>query len=234
MNVARVTRSVAEQCAFALLLIPPLIFMGCQGAQRPSQGPASVATQPASQEPSQINVEGPYTHPGLKMRFPERIGDFERGKVLRYDQSEEDVSVGYNLLSPRYPVVATVYVYPGVRVVSIGSLPKVVAQAKALIEEREFSAVKNEILKWYPGATSVTEDEALLDQPGRTLKGRKLTFKFERVVAGTRLPMLSETYLFTLDKWFIKYRFTYPEQSHDLATAQIREFMTSLQWPEEL
>src|SRR3954463_6501539 len=57
-----------------------------------------------------------YVHPASKFSFPKRINNFKFAGVIRYAHDDSDISVGYN--SPT-PTVATVYVYPAPKNMSV-------------------------------------------------------------------------------------------------------------------
>jgi len=181
-------------------------------------------------QPEVIKAEGTYTHTSSGMTFPPRVGDFQRGTVLRYDTEGLDESVGYNLVVPFGAVASTVYVYPAPPLISIGSPPAVVATARAMLSQGEFEKRKKEILLSHPGARLIHEKSVSLPQGSVTYSGKMATLEFEDVLAGRRQALRSDLYLFCYvdGKWAIKYRFTYPR---DLDVAkEIEAFMQNLRW----
>lgn len=160
--------------------------------------------------------DGMYVHAPSGFKFPEAVGTFARVGIDTYDDTGQDTSVGYNNQS--YLISATVYVYPAGELTSGGSPPN----------QAHFNAVKAAIEREHPQATAVVNDQRVT--LGSAV-GVKATYRLDALFAGARRPLLSETYLFGSGTWFVKYRFTYPEASHEQASAQIREFMDSLRWP---
>lgn len=112
----------------------------------------------------------------------------------------------------------------------IGSPPDVVAAAHALVRQGRFQRVKQEILQAHPGARLISEEETTLTQAGQRHKGMKAAVAFEDMFAHRFQPVRSYVSLFDDGKWAIKYRITYPNDSHDVVPEAINEFMNALAW----
>jgi hypothetical protein len=180
--------------------------------------------------PEVIQRKEVYTHPASGMKFPVRVGGFQRVTLFRYDLQERDVSAGYNLITPVCTIAATIYVYPTPSSVSTGSPPGTIANTRARLLEAEFKTRKQEILNSHPGARLIQEENIRLPQGAKTYSGMMATFEFEGIFGGQNSALLSNLYLFcdVEGEWIIKYRFTYPKNVD--ASKEIEGFMKSLKW----
>jgi len=203
----------------ALLIAASTLCLACPDTRR----------QPP--EPVKLTVQGLYTHEASGMAFPERVDPFIRGDIVRYDSKGKHISAGYNLVSFVCPIAATVYIRAAGRVISIGSPPDVVAEAHAMVLQKEFYAEMRVIEGVHPGARLMATDEATLVQGGKPQVGRKAVYEFNEGTEWFPKRNTSRLYLFRYGKWNIKYRFTYPSIIDTQADACIKVFMTSLQWP---
>lgn len=164
------------------------------------------------------------------MRFPIRVGEFQRVTLLRYDFQERDVSAGYNLITPLCAIAATLYVYPAPSSVSTGSPPGTIPNTQARLLQNEFQTRKREISDSHPGARLIQEKEIRLLQGVKLYSGMVATFEFEDVFGGQTEVLSSDLYLFCYGQgeWIIKYRFTYPKNVN--ASKEIEDFMRNLKW----
>ncbi len=180
--------------------------------------------------PEVIQRKEVYTHTASGMKFPVRVGEFQRVTLFRYDLQERDVSAGYNLITSLCAIAATIYVYPPPSSVSTGSPPGTLANTRATLSEAEFKTRKQEILNSHPGARLLQEENIKLLQGAKTYSGRMATFEFEGIFGGQDNALLSNLYLFCYveGEWIIKYRFTYPKNVD--ASKEIEGFMKSLKW----
>lgn len=187
--------------------------------------------QPSS--PMPITVDGAYTHPGTHMVFPESVGQFCRVQVTQFAPAEKDVGIGYNLVDPENPVVATVYVYPSPRLISIGSPANVVEGARSQLFENHLEALKREIVGAHPDATLISEEDITVTSHDREHKGRKVSFNFQYAfgISGPE-DATSQLYLFQEDDWLIKYRITFPRSS---ARGQVaaEDLLNTMEWPKK-
>jgi hypothetical protein len=185
----------------------------------------------ASQSPLQITRSSEaYVHRASGMVFPSSVGEFRKISSDRFDAEGLDVSAGYDLAAPGLEIVATVYVYPAPRLVSIGSPPAVIESARETLCRQEYANRKQEVFDFHPGARLVREASAAPPQGG-PLPGAMAAFSFDDTLAGERRALGSELYVFCYagDRWAFEYRFTYPEEQD--AGPTIRAFMTALRWP---
>jgi len=180
--------------------------------------------------PEKILTQGDYIHPASRIVLPESIGGFPRCTVQRYDVDGLDVSAGYNYTSILHPMVATVYIYPAPGLVSIGSSPETVANARALLTDSEFAKRKQEILSVHPDAKLIDECDTTRTEKGKSYPGKMAVFEFEDVLFGSKTPLRSRLYLFCYigGKWTVKYRFTHPRTVE--VDEEIEEFIQSIRW----
>ena len=181
-------------------------------------------------QPEPVVIIGTYVHPASKITMPESVAGFQRDMVLRYDVDGLDVSAGYNLGSAIHQIAATVYVYPAPGLVSIGSPPDVVADARAHLTEGEFERRMQEIQRAHPGATLIGQRDTLRTENGQPYPGKLAVFEYEDMFAGSKVPLRSHLYVFCYvgGKWAIEYRFTHPK-SED-ADKEIQEFIEKWSW----
>jgi hypothetical protein len=152
----------------------------------------------AAAQPQDISAPGTVAHAAARAGFPERVGDFRRVHVLRYD--EDDISANYDLRRGEDFIRISVYIYPAPPV------PR--AQHAALCEEH-MAGVTDVIMRQYPGA-EVTEIGAAAAIAG-TEEGLRL-----RAVHRIRIPLRgpapeetrteSRLYCYVEGDWLVKYR----------------------------
>jgi hypothetical protein len=180
---------------------------------------------------------GDYIHAPSGMTFPLTVGDFRRIRITRFNAEETDIGVGYDLIlpthylvSPTQGVAATVYVYPAPSLVSIGSPPEVVADARSHLCAGEFARRKAELMDAHPGAQLIREGAVL--PPGREsgVPGSMAAYEMEGVFSHQKQQMSSVLYVYCYvgGKWAIEYRFSSPK-AVDLDGA-ISTFMAALPW----
>lgn len=161
-----------------------------------------------------------YTHNGSQFPFPPKIGNYHRVAITQYDHEALDVSVGYNLHSNEIAIIAmTVYIYPRIQRAPDDTLAG------------HFGTCKHEVSSHHPNAKLVSEGEVQAAPGGLKRKGQHATFTATEDLAGTQQPVRSELYLFSLGRWFIKYRVTYPIGQQAVAEPLIRAFIDELAWP---
>jgi hypothetical protein len=155
------------------------------------------------------------------MMFPERVGGFQRGKIVQHDAAGYDVSAGYDLRVNGSRAVATVYVYP---------IPPTAERGIVLLRG-ELERVKAEIVQFSPTARLLSERLTQLEQGGRTFGGIVATFGIDPPNRFGGERFLSHAYVFVRENWFIKYRVTYPGADQDRVGGKVEEFIRSLRWP---
>jgi len=198
------------------LVLPLLLVSACRG------------TDDTLSEPLVSTPEGDFIHSGTNIVFPEFVGEFKRVEVAQYDESADDISAGYNLESTDL-ITATVFIYPGRKVVDLGGGDDAIAATKDLLEEREFEGAKEAILARTPGLPLVSEDTAFVITNPSEQVGRRAIFEGQGMIEGNMVALRTEVDLFGLGDWFIKYRFTYSGESPS-ASAHVLDFMNRWHW----
>jgi len=171
-----------------------------------------------------------YIHPGSQMAFPDKVAGFHRIEITKYAPDESDVSAGYNSDDPTSLVTATVYVFPAPVIPNLPSETPPAARARQF--ERALAAVKKEITDAHPGAKLISEAEFVLNQVGRSHKGKKVSYEMAFNDGARPVNSCSDMYLFLSGKWLIEYRISCPKTSAAAAQRAINEFLTALTWDE--
>ena len=156
--------------------------------------------------------------------FPATVGGFSRGEVKLYDAEGADMSAGYDLADPACQVAITVYVYPGPRLISIGSPPAVIATARKHLTDGHFEQVKREVLKYHPHAAAVSDQESSMAFRGQSLYGRIATFKSVEIFAWRTQAIVTQAEVYACGRWIIKYRITYPAALEQAAAESVHAF----------
>ena len=212
MNAIKIFKTVLPFAAIVLL-------SGC-----PAVPPRSL------EQPEELAVHGAYLHKGSNIKLPESVGVFQREMLTRYDANGLDVSAGYDLVTPSNHIAATVYVYPAPRLVSIGSPPDVIAEAKAHLAESEFERRQREIHQVHPDAMLIEQHDTVRTEDGLSYPGKMAIYEYEDLFAGSRQILRSELYVFCYigGKWAVEYRITRPKAEQ--ADQQIQQFIDNWNW----
>jgi hypothetical protein len=168
---------------------------------------------------SVVLTEGTYFHRYSNMEFPERVGGFQRKRLVTYDPDEQHLSVRYDLVTSGRDVAATIFVYPCADTGDDSNNQ----------DQHHFDALKVHIMKDHPEAVLVYEGEVKFRRAGEIRRGKMASFKFTDVFAYGVERLLSHVYLFRNDKWFIEYRITYPQVQHDAVVDEVNKFLSSFQ-----
>ena len=184
-----------------------------------------------SRAQTQLKVRGPFLARDAAVTFPERVGAFQRVSIILYTPDSKNLSAGYNLMDPSNPVVATVYIYPARRVLSFGSPRNVVDEAHDKLEEMEMDSVIHEILNAHRGAQLLDQGRINVSAGGRILPGRHARFAYQDVLFERKQPVVGHVWLFTVGKWYLKYRVSCPAQTEAPALNSVRKLMTALPVP---
>jgi hypothetical protein len=130
--------------------------------------------------------------------MPEKIGPFERGEVLQYDEAGLNLSAGYDALvgsgSP-LPVVVTLYVYPATPGHSL---------------DAHFDSLLTQIGEAHGGARPQVRKDILLSP--RHYVGRYAVFGYEEPWGGQAEDVHLRSYLvlYRWKDWWVKWRVTTP------------------------
>jgi hypothetical protein len=221
MRIDLATKIRAKSLIFQpLLMAVSLLLVGC---------PATTAPRYLT-SPQTVSTQGAYVHAASGMVLPERVGPFARQSVLRYDVDGRDISGGYLFGVGSERIVATVYVYPGPTLTSIGSPADVVASAKAKLTESEFRRRQDEILRFNPTAKLIEEHDVSRSEAGRIYVGKAATYELIGPFGNDKIPLTSRLYVYCFvdPEWAIEYRFSYPRQMN--ADAAIQQFIDDWSW----
>jgi hypothetical protein len=159
-------------------------------------------------DPRDITPEGEYAHAPSGLRFPLRVGEFQREKVLQYDAVGNDVSVGYNLEIPSSLMAATVYMYP--------------------LTARSFDDELASVQRAHASFALTARRELVLERGGEKQGCQLAEFSYEEVFAHQFGPVSSCLLVCDRDPWRIKWRFTYRSSSEKALTDDMRRLATEL------
>jgi hypothetical protein len=177
-----------------------------------------------------------YVHSYSKFSFPKRIEKFQFVGIFEYDRYGKDISAGYN--NPT-PIVATVYVYPAAKNLSLLPSPPLQNVSDTLIDH-EFDLRKLEISKSHPDARLISEGPCEIVQGNNSFKGKKAVYSMAYRLGFSNRDSLSELYIFLTepsvmflvnDRQYVEYRITYPLAVQSQATNEIASFLSKLTWP---
>lgn len=194
----------------------------------PAQTPAGAGT---NRLPRLLSCDGPYTHPGLKMVFPQSVGVFRRSTITQYDARERDVGVGYTSTNARTPAIVSVCVFPAPSYTP----PSAFAGNAADVGEAAFQAHLEDagraILRRYPGSRLATNELFTLTRGSEKAVGRRVTFELTFRFGAVPGDAISYLYLFHRLNWLIEYRVTFPKGSRMAADIDVDDFLQQLAWP---
>ncbi len=163
------------------------------------------------------------------MTFPKTVGTFGRTNINQYDKDGLDVSAGYNLWTLNGIVVTTVYCFPGPSLVSIGSPPDVVADAKAHLADAAFDSIKREISAHHLKVKFIDEQTVTHDSNGKTYAGKIAKFEYSEATSPDQtLYSTVALFCFVNEKWALEYRFTSSNEPATMAATET--FISTLPW----
>jgi hypothetical protein len=171
----------------------------------------------------EVNARDTAVHAASGMRFPERVDEFRRIALTRYDKEGLDVSAGYALTNPSGPIIAIINVSP------TQSTTQAQSDRDRLCDE-EFGRRKAEFVSQRPGATLVDQQAMSWPQGERRLPARRASYDYAESLRGTRVELSSSLFVFCFvgDRWAVQYRFTSPREVR--AAEPIWSFVNNLPW----
>ena len=216
-------RACLNQKAMRIILISMGVMTagflcGCPGANE-----STVLSKPIP-----IVTETSFVHAATEVVFAPAIDGFDRVGILQYDQEGRNVSASY-VFTAGHDIVATVYIYPAPKLVSIGSPANVVAGARWHLMQGEFQGVKHDIMRAHPNALLKSEELSYLEFNGERLPGLVARYEYEDLFAGAISPLTSDAYLFPWGKWLLKFRTTYTQSSSERVQPIIQSFMDAIE-----
>jgi hypothetical protein len=140
--------------------------------------------------------------------------------VSRYDTEFNNVSGHYELEGPVWGI-ATVYHYPAA---ADGSFP---TYSEISLE---FETAKRDIALAHEGAILISESKNQVIVNGVSLQGHQAVYSLDRP-ENEDGPMLSSLHLYTLENWFLKFRFTHAEIESPRVVPHQKDFIEAIRWP---
>ncbi len=181
---------------------------------------AILCTAPAmaAQHIAHVEPQATYTNRASHFWFPPEIAGFRReAKVTEFDDAGRDMGVGYNELTNG--IAATVFVYPMVKDPPDNTL------------EGHFASCKAAAMNPFADAKLISEGKCEINSGAQKHAGWHASFTCTRDFGGKKQRVRSQIYLFTKDRNFVLYRFTYPATEGKNAEEAVQRFVNTLEWP---
>jgi hypothetical protein len=177
----------------------------------------AIIVQPASAQEQFVPPDGPWVHAPTGTAFPQQIGDFTRTRVVKYDATGADSSVGYNYEDASGQLTVTIYVYP---LRPSHSCADHFASARQSIEER------------YEGWLLIRLDSAPSPDGARNAVADRARYHLPARGIGDKVPdMWSDVYLHCPkgERWLVKYRASW--DGTQATFPDMGQFMAAIPWP---
>ena len=190
---------------------------------------AALALPSGATAQERIDRRGTVAHAPAGTGFAERVGDFRRTSVVRFDPAGDNLSAGYSLDRPEGRVALTVYIYPSPR--AAGGSGSGDAAARATLCAREFEDVRQAIAIHH-GELAPADAGAPEALPGTDpALSHRAAFRFRTDFDGRTQEVRSEArlYCYVAGRWQVKYRVTAPAGVQ--ADAEIDAFVRQGPWP---
>lgn len=169
---------------------------------------------------------GQVGHPGTGLAFPKRLGGFARLDLHAYD-GPNHISVGYNRNHLYAPVIATIYVYPGLSQKQFGTRNKEameIARRDFLLQS--FAQARQDLEDAHPGAEFLQLDNnAVYPLFGEYRNGLSVVYGYKSKFGLFNVPSFSQLAMFPLGGWLVKFRLTYPVDGAENAAEAIGQWM---------
>lgn len=178
---------------------------------------AVTIARPASAQEQFVPPDGPWVHAATGTVFPQRIGDFARTKVVRYDPAGADSSIGYSYKDASGQLTVTIYVYP---MQPSHSCAEYFTSARQSIEER------------YAGWLLIRLDTAPSPDGARAAVADRARYHLPAHAMNENVPDLwSDVYLHCPkgDRWLVKYRASW--DGTQATFPDMGRFMGAIAWP---
>ena len=174
-------------------------------------------------QPQDITAPGTVLHPAARAGFPERVGDFERAEVIRFQ--EGDYGANYDLARGDDRVRLSIYIYPA---------PRVSRTQRASACQEVMQGVTEAIFQQHPDAELNELGAAPLvpgTEPGLGLRTVH-SFRFELRPGGAEdARSESRLYCYVGGDWLVKYRVSSNAGAQLDIGALIDEFIRLGPWP---
>ena len=166
-----------------------------------------------------------FTHEQSGLCFPSTVVAFERNSIHRYDEYGLNISVGYHILrgGPRMQELqATAYVYPRPH-----------PQADPLKDlDAHWPELLANVSKIHPDPQPIRGAQFPVAGWLAQHQGRGMVLGYQDVWSPRGpLATLSHLYLFARDRWYLKYRVSYPEDDWPYVDHHILALMGEVGMP---
>lgn len=178
-----------------------------------------------------ITRRGTVPHEAARTGFPERVGEFRRAQVTRFDPDGRDISASYNLVRPGGRLLLSIYIYPAARVASAPGSGATADVARAQLCRREFAGVHQAINVQYRGVTLIEQGPAPAVADVPSALSLRSVHQFRAQFDERMQDVRSETdlYCHVGGDWLVKYRVTAPRAFEDWSA--VEGFIRSGPWP---
>jgi len=178
-----------------------------------------------------IDTPGTVDHAAARTGFPERVGDFRRANVTRYDAEGRDISASYNLVRPEGRLLISVYVYPAPSVAAAPGAKETGEVARATLCARDFEAAEQAIVRHNQGARLIERGSPPAVPGTEPRLGHRSVYEFRTRFDSGVQDVRSEArlYCYVGGDWQVKYRITAPVAVD--ARAAIDAFVRAGPWP---
>jgi len=201
------------------LLACAVVLAACSSAARVAPLPSS----PLLGKPVSFNKPGPLQHAATGFEFAESYGAFKRVSARRYDAAGLNVGVGYDDRQPDCTIVTLFYVYP---TPESASAPVSTESSEQSWLDDEFSTARRYVQYNNPGMLLPELSMTSTPTADGSLPGMQLAFRDASSFSELRLFVYSK-------RWFLKYRFTYPETCETEASRRIAALIAQMPWNHE-
>lgn len=154
------------------------------------------------EEPLLITTEEDYSHSSTETVFPVQVADFNRQRVVQYDEAANDIAVGYEYFTPQGNISVTFYLYPN----EIGAQEAMKRATAGLLRANPGSEIHSE------GASTLLPEKT----------GLQITVASPRTSSFGDTTVISEAHVIELDEaWLFRVRASYAPELWEAARAEL-------------
>ena len=182
-----------------------------------------------------VAAKGEWRHEPSGVVFPERFGDLQRTGISQYDMDGDDVSAGYSSLDRGWPLVMTIFVYPGPRMTAVDAPASAVAAAREAfarsIVDREAEIVRQYHERKGEACLETGRAAVTVPAPDGEHAGTLVSFDMSPPAGAPGDPKASLLYLFpwSARDWNVKVRVTHPRG--ESVASEIEGLLGAWVWP---
>ena len=187
----------------------------------------SSASCVVNEPPAREFDPGVVGHAGSGVVFPEMLGEFKRGDVTDFKNDGTNLGVTYTRSHLVDRLNASVFVYPGPELRSMGSSNATKNEARKLLLDGHFDGVKQEVFAANAGAKLVDEAEFTMFLFGEHRPAKSAVFSYSDGTSFFSVDYVSNATVVALDQWVVKLRMTMPEDSAMRSREQVNGFFTA-------